>query len=93
MGYNKLSLEEKVQLVLASLKGQESILELARRHGVADTCIHNWRKEFIEGGKARLSGNKNTTREKILEHENQQLKQVIGELTLANQLLKKLQKI
>lgn len=42
-----------------------------------------WRERFIQAGKSGLTGAR-STREKELEKENEQLKGVIGELTLAN---------
>jgi len=38
------SLEEKLQIVLAGLKGQDIIAELCRRHGLSETAFYHWQK-------------------------------------------------
>ena len=42
--------EEKKQIIMASLKGEESAAELCRRHGLHDVTFYKWKKQFIEGG-------------------------------------------
>ena len=51
--------------------------------------FYTWRERFIQAGKRGLAGDRSTP-EAELEKENNQLKEVIGELTLANAILKKL---
>ena len=50
------SAEGKIRVVLAGLRGEESIAALCRREGVADSFFNSWSKEFPEVGKARLAG-------------------------------------
>ena len=50
------SAEEKIRIVLAGLRGEESISALCRREGIAESLYYSWSKEFLEAGKARLSG-------------------------------------
>ena len=42
--------EDKVRLVLAVLRGELTIAEAARREGVSQTSIANWRDQFLDGG-------------------------------------------
>jgi len=49
------SAEEKIRIVLAGLRGEESISALCRREGIAESLYYSWSKEFLEAGKARLS--------------------------------------
>lgn len=51
------SAEEKIRIVLAGLKGEDSIAELCRREGIAQSLYYSWSKEFLEAGKKRLAGN------------------------------------
>ena len=91
------SAEEKIRIVLAGLRGEESISALCRREGIAESLYYSWSKEFLEAGKARLSGD--TARQatapvvKELRSESAALKEVVAELTLENRLLKKSWKI
>jgi transposase len=89
----RYSAEEKIRIVLEGLKGEESIAELCRREGISPNLYYGWSKEFLEAGKKRLLGD--TKREASsgevvsLRRENDQLKQLLAELMLRNQVLKK----
>ncbi len=89
----KYSAEEKIRIVVEGLRGEMTIAELCRREGIADSLYYSWSKEFMEAGKARLSGNTKRqagSREvNILREENEQLKQLVAELALKNRVLKK----
>ena len=50
------SAEEKIRIVLAGLRGEDSIAELCRREGIAQSLYYSWSKEFLEAGKRRLAG-------------------------------------
>jgi transposase len=87
------SAEEKVRIVIAGLRGEDSIAELCRREGINQNLYYRWSKEFLEAGKKRLAGD--TAREatsdevKGLRTEAQQLKELLAEVLLENRLLKK----
>ena len=89
----KYSAEEKIRIVLAGLRGEESIAALCRREGIAQSLYYKWPKEFLEAGKRRLSGD--TERQatspevKDLRSEALALKECVADLTLENRLLKK----
>ncbi len=50
------SAEEKTRVVLAGLRGEESIVALCHREGIAESLYYSWSKEFLEAGKNRLAG-------------------------------------
>ena len=50
------SAEEKIRIVLAGLRGEESIAALCRREGISESLYYSWSKEFLEAGKQRLAG-------------------------------------
>ena len=87
------SAEEKIRIVLAGLRGEDSIAELCRREGIAESLYYSWSKEFLEAGKKRLSGD--TARQassgevKDLRREMRDMKELVADLTLENRLLKK----
>ena len=87
------SAEEKIRIVVAGLRGEDSIAELCRREGISQNLYYRWSKEFLEAGKKRLAGD--TAREatsdevKTLRKEAVALKEVVADLTLENRLLKK----
>ena len=39
-----------------SLRGEDSIAELSRKEGIAQSLYYTWSKEFMEAGKRRLGG-------------------------------------
>ena len=89
----KYNAEEKIRIVLEGLRGEESIAELCRREGMNRNMYYKWSKEFLEAGKARLTGDtkREATSSEVtgLRQENEQLKQVVAELLLKNRALKK----
>ena len=47
---------QRVDLVLAALRGTEELEVLARRHQVSANTLRCWRDEFVAAGRDRLSG-------------------------------------
>lgn len=92
MARKKWSPEEKQKIVVAGLRNEASIAELCRRHGVSDVMYYKWKKAFLEGALHGLKGNgtANST-EAALKRENEELKALIGELTVENRFFKKIQ--
>ena len=89
----KFNAEEKIRIVLAGLRGEESIAELCRKEGIHQNLYYNWSREFLEAGKKRLSGDTqreaNSGEVKALRSESAQLKEALAETLLENRLLKK----
>lgn len=89
----KYNAEEKIRIVIEGLRGEETIAELCRREGIAESLYYSWSKEFMEAGKARLAGNtkRQASSNEVdeLRQENEQLKQAVAELLLQNRVLKK----
>ena len=87
---SSMSTEARLALVLAALKGEESLEALARRHGVTSTTLSRWRNEFVAGGRKALDGKVASKNEELeRQRELDRRAKVIGELTLANEMLKK----
>ncbi len=89
----RFSSEEKIRIVLAGLRGDDSIAELCRQEGIAQSQYYSWSKEFMEAGKKRLAGDTareaNTGEVKDLRQEARDLKEVVAEQALELRLLKK----
>ena len=87
------SAEEKIRIVLDGLKGEDSIAELCRREGIAQSLYYSWSKEFLEAGKKRLAGDTaraaTSAEVKDLRRESRDLKEVVAEQALELRLLKK----
>ena len=87
------SAEEKIRIVVAGLRGEDSIAELCRREGIAESLYYSWSKEFLEAGKKRLSGDTarqaSSSEVRELRREMRGMKELVADLTLENRLLKK----
>ena len=87
------SSEEKIRIVLDGLRGEDSIAELCRREGIAQSLYYTWSKEFLEAGKKRLAGDTaraaTSDEVKLLRRESHDLKEVVAEQALELRLLKK----
>ena len=93
--HSDLTVTQRREVVLALLRREEPAVQLARRWGVSEQTLYRWRDEFLAGGEAALAHGKNGANAR--ERENRELRaqlqerdQVIGELTVANRILKKL---
>ncbi len=89
----KYSSEEKIRIVLEGMRGEESIAELCRREGLNQNVYYRWSKEFLEAGKQRLAGDikreASSTEVTDLKKENDQLKRLVADILLKNDVLKK----
>ena len=89
----KFNSEEKIRIILEGLKGEDSIAAICRREGIAPSLYYKWSKTFLQAGKRRLKGDTireaNSDEVTELRRENDQLKQLVAELSLKNRVLKK----
>jgi transposase len=87
------SAEDKIRIVLEGLRGDDSIAELCRKEGIAQSLYYTWSKEFLEAGKRWLAGDTaraaTTDEVKDLRREASVLKECVADLTLENRLFKK----
>jgi len=88
-GKRAISIDRKFMLVMTVLRSNNSIEKIARDSGISSQSLHRWKQQFLESGKQGLSGNGKSSREQELEKELEEAKRVIGEITIANDILKK----
>jgi len=87
------SSEQKILIVMEALRGEDSVAAICRKHGITESLFYKWNKEFLEAGKKRLAGD--TTREATtdevtaLRKENQRLKEMVADLMLRYDIVKK----
>ena len=85
--------EQKIMIVMEALRGELSTIEICRKYGINQSMFYKWNKEFMEAGKKRLAGD--TTREATsdevtdLRKENQRLKEMVADLMLRYDIVKK----
>ena len=79
--YNPIAIEVK-QEILSKIRAGEKILELARHYGISEKTIYNWLRKKAIGTVSLLEHNR-------LRKENEQMKEIIGVLTVELTKLKK----
>ena len=89
----KISVEDKVRIILEGFRKELPVSDLCRRERVSTAIYYSWSKDFMEAGKAQLRGDtlRNASREEVgrLKQENSQLKELLGEQALELSLFKK----
>ena len=81
------SSEEEYNIIMKLFRNPNiTIVSGCRKHGIAVSLFYKWREQFLEGGRKGLEGK---DPDKSLMKENENLKSIIGEMTIANEILKK----
>jgi len=82
------SREFKLEVVRQVSSGEKRPAQICREHGIADSVLSRWRKEYQEKGEnafqAKDPGEVTTQEQRIAE-----LERFCGQLALENQVLKK----
>ena len=92
---SKLTIEQRTAAALSLIRREEPAAKIARRHGISEPTLYRYRDLFLEGGKAGIASGagKSDSRDRKIESLEKALRQrdqVIGELTIANRVFKKL---
>ena len=51
--YRSWTAQQKLEIVLAGLRGDVSVKELCRQHEIAETLYYSWREKLLEGAGRR----------------------------------------
>ena len=85
--------EEKIRIVLEGFRREVTVSDLCRREGIKPHSYYSWTKEFMEAGREKLTREsvRDATRHEIqaLRRENDELKQLVADLSLEVYRLKK----
>src|SRR5574337_1579661 len=76
--------EFKCQVVEELLSGVSTAAQLCRRHTLSSGLLYHWRTQYTRGGFGAAPA-----QEAALEERVRQLEQLLGQLTLENEFLKK----
>ena len=80
--YRKFTAQQKTEIVLASLRGPKSMVELCREHDIADSLLRKWREQFLAAGAERLQGRQERTEADELRRQIGRLERALGRKTL-----------
>ena len=90
--YRKFTAQQKTEIVLASLRGPKSMVELCREHDIADSLLCKWREQFLAAGAERLQGKAERTEIDELRGQVAKLERALGrktmEVEIAGELLR-----
>jgi transposase len=90
--YRTWTAQQKIEIVIAGLRGDRSIKEVCRDHEIAETLYYSWRDKLLEGGKAALAGKEERPGEKELRRKIRELERALGrktyELDIAGEALR-----
>jgi transposase-like protein len=79
--YRTFTAQQKIEIVLAGLRGDRSVKEVCREHEIAETLYYNWREKLLEGGRTALAGKEERTGEKELKKKIRELERTLGRKT------------
>jgi transposase-like protein len=79
--YRSWTAKQKLEIVLAGLRGDRSVRDVCREHGIAETLYYGWRDKLFEGGLALLAGKEERQGEKELKRRVGQLERALGRKT------------
>jgi transposase-like protein len=79
--------KRRVALVVSLLKGETTVAEAARLHGLTVAEIEDWREKFLLGAENALRS-RPRDEEAIKDEQIKKLKQKIGDLVLDNDILR-----
>lgn len=85
--------EQKILIVMEAMRGEMSTSAICRKYGLTHSLFYKWNKEFMEAGKKRLNGDteRQATSDEVTElrKENQRLKEMVADLMLRYDIVKK----
>jgi len=91
-GTQRWTAKRRLTLVLQIIKGETSLAEAARAHGLTVGEIEDWRDKFILGAENALRS-KPKDDEALKDEQIKRLKQKVGELVLDLDILKEANKL
>jgi transposase len=89
----KWSIEEKMAIVLAGLKGVQSVSEVCREHQINQTQYYQWRDKFLAGAQQGLNFKQGNGAVQQLRQELGRLQRLIGKQAIPIEILKKTEEL
>src|SRR3954471_15609072 len=79
--YRSWTAIQKIEIVLAGLRGDRSVKEVCREHAISETLSYGWREKLLEGGREALAGKEERQGERELRRKVAELKRALGRKT------------
>ena len=82
MKRKRWSSKEKFRIVLEGITGQTEIASLCNKYQISQSQYYKWKGEFLKHGHSAFEHHSISKEEKRMETKIEELKKIIGELTL-----------
>lgn len=79
--YRSWTAKQKLEIVLAGLKGDRSVRDVCREHGISETLYYGWRDKLLEAGREALAGKEERQGERELKKRVRDLERALGRKT------------
>src|SRR3954469_13550909 len=90
--YRKFTPQQKLELVMASWRGERSIAELCREHEISESLLRRWREQALEAGMERFAAGEQRSQGAEQRRRIAELERALGrktyELEIAGKLLR-----
>jgi transposase-like protein len=73
--------QQKLEIVLAGMRGDRSVGDVCREHGIAETLYYGWRDRIFEAGRQALAGKDERSGERELRRKIGELERALGRKT------------
>jgi transposase len=85
--YRKFTAQQKLELVMASLRGERSIAELCREHQISESLLRRWRDVALDAAAARLAGGQDRSQASEQRRRIAELERALGRKTYEAEIL------
>ena len=85
--YRTWTAQQKLAIVLAGLRGDRTVKEVCREHGIEETLYYTWRDKLLDGGSERLAGKEGRTEVAELRKRVRELERALGRKTYELEIL------
>ena len=85
--YRKFTAQQKLELVLASLRREKTIAEICREHAISETLLRRWRDVALEAAAERLAGGQDRSQASEQRRRIAELERALGRKTYEAEIL------
>ena len=85
--YRKFSAQQKLELVMASLRGERTIAELCREHQISESLLRRWRDVALDAAAERLAGGQDRSQAAEQRRRIAELERALGRKTYEAEIL------
>ena len=75
------SAQQKLEIVLAGMRGDRSVRDVCREHAIAETLYYGWRDRILDAGREALAGKEERSGERELRRKVAELERALGRKT------------